>query len=176
MGEQETRPRPTEVADERTLRRWYWLKSELTTMARAAGLPTGGGKIELRERIAAHLAGRGRQPVQRIARKDALPAHLAGSTLLEPGQRCTQSLRLWLRGRIGPSFRFDATMRDAVAAGGITLDQLAGLWGEPRRSDAEPAEQFELNRFSRRWHADHPGGAHVDMLRAWRAHRALPRD
>lgn len=175
MADQEKRPHPSDVADEHTLRRWYWLKSELVGMARAAGLSAAGSKIELRERITAHLSGLAAAPVKRAALSDTLPAILTGETSISPGQRCTQALRAWMLERVGPSFTFDATMRDAVAAGGLTLNELVTRWQQPRPA-SEPAEQFELNRFSRSWHREHPCGNHTDMLLAWKDHRSRPRD
>ncbi|MET0641046.1 MAG: hypothetical protein ABWZ36_00975 [Jiangellaceae bacterium] len=175
MWEGERRPRPADVADEQTLLRWYWLKSELVEMARRAHLSTAGGKIELTQRIAAHFAGREMAPATRVDRTDKLPAALTGDTLIQPGQRCTQALRQWMRDRVGSSFTFDAATRSAVAAGGLTLNDLETLWRQPRPI-TEPAEQFELNRFSRSWHHGHPGGSHADMLAAWKTHRSRPRD
>ncbi|MFE1644169.1 hypothetical protein [Microbacterium sp. P01] len=176
MTDHDERPPIGDVVDERMLRRWYWLKSELVEIARARGIPAVGGKVEVTDRIAAHLSGRQLTPVKRVERRDVLPAVLGADTMIEPGQRCTQALREWLRGRIGPSFTFDAATRAAVAAGGISLGELEMLWRQPRRESSEPAEQFELNRFSRSWHHDHPGGGHVEMLDAWRVHRSRPRD
>ena len=81
-----------------------------------------------------------------------------------------------MRDRVGPSFTFDAATRARVAAGGITLAQLEQVWREPRLATPEPAEQFELNRFSQTWHRTHPHHGHAEMLDAWKEHRSLPRD
>lgn len=169
---------PGDVRDERTLRRWYWLRSELAEIAQRVGVSPGGAKLELTERIAAHLGGRAAPPrVERSANRDALPSVLSGDTVIPPGQRCTQRLRAWMGERVGPSFSFDGPMRDAVGAGGLTLDELVVRWHETReRPKDEVAPQFELNRFSRSWHDEHPGGTHAQMLEAWRVDRSRPRD
>lgn len=178
MSVAEERPSPGEVRDESTLRRWYWLRSELVDIARARGVSTGGAKLELTERIAAHLSEReAPASAKRSPRVDALPTVLRGDTVIRPGQRCTQQLREWMRSQVGPSFSFDAPMRDAVAAEGLTLDELVARWyGTRHRPKGEVAPQFELNRFSRVWHAEHPDGSHAQMLKAWQAHRSRPRD
>lgn len=36
---------------------WYWLKAELQTYCRAHGLPMGGSKADLAQRVGAHLGG-----------------------------------------------------------------------------------------------------------------------
>lgn len=69
------------------------------------------------------------------------------------------------------------TLRDAVNGGGITLQELIDLWDATRdRPMSSIAPQFELNRFARAWHAASPGGTHAQMLAAWAAHRARPRE
>lgn len=176
MAIDEVRPKPAEVVDERALRRWYWLKSELVEIARAEHISTAGGKLELTERIAAHFSGRALPPTWKESSGDFLPLVLTPDTVIESGQRCTQTLRGWMRSRIGPAFSFDAATRASVRAGGITLRDLEQLWQEPRPRASEPAAQFELNRFSRSWHSAHPGRSHAAMLAAWKSHRSLPRD
>ena len=174
---EEQRPLPADVADERTLRRWYWLRSELVQIARRIGVGTTGGKLELAERICARLEERPPPPPAVRARsRNALPAALTAEVVLRKGQRCTEQLRTWMRGEVGPTFVFDAPMREAVGAGGITLNELVALWHATR--DREPSEigpQFELNRFSRAWHIDHPNGRHAQMLADWEEHRSRPR-
>jgi hypothetical protein len=128
------------------LDRWYWTREELVTTARARRLPTTGSK-------------------DRLAR----------STVLPPGQRCTQrctqQLRHFCVAELGPRFHFDALLRTLVAAsdGTGTLGDLLERWQRTRRTTATAiAPQFELNRFLRRWHLEHPGGGRRAALDAWR--------
>jgi hypothetical protein len=174
----ETRPRPHDVNDETTLRRWYWLRAELVEIARRVGAPTSEAKLDLLEQIAARLSARTPPPRRARPRSgDTLPPAITARAVIHPGQRCTQALRMWMRSQVGPRFAFDAPMRDAVATGGITAGDLVGLWHSSRdRALEEPSTQFELNRYARQWHAAHPGGSHAEMLAGWRAHRSSPRD
>ncbi len=173
-----SRPAVSDVSDQETLLRWYWLRDELVVIARRLGVGVHCGKVELTARIAAHLSRLPPPSEDPVAvRHDRLPATLTGDTVIEPGQRCTQALREWLAARVGEALRFDGPMRTAVSEGGITLDGLVGVWrATRRRSDDDIAPQFEFNRFSRQWHSEHPGGLREDMLRVWRAHRDAPRD
>lgn len=105
-----------------------------------------------------------------------LPADLTPDVVLHEGQRCTQRLRTWMREQVGPTFTFDAPIREAVSARGITLGDLVVRWHATRdRAPGEIAPQFELNRFSRAWQAENPNGTHAQMLADWAKHRGLPR-
>ncbi|PBC70756.1 hypothetical protein BX265_5313 [Streptomyces sp. TLI_235] len=177
------RPRPTTALSGAELLRWYWTLDELTGLARELGVPRGGGKAALTARLAAALDGRPlpQAPAARRTRPGRqLTGPVDGDTVIPEGQRCSQLLRAWFTARIGPSFHFDAHMRAFVAENaGRTLDDAVRHWHETRAEAAEPREigaQFELNRFLRGWHADHPDGTRAEALDAWRAHRARPRD
>ncbi|MEX0172127.1 DUF6434 domain-containing protein [Streptomyces sp. LMG1-1-1.1] len=177
-GERRPELNPALSGDE--LARWYWTLAELTVLARELGVPRGGGKAALADRLQAALNGEAPPPPRR--RRPAgrqLAAPVNGSTVIPQGQRCSQVLREYFRREIGPAFHFDAYMRTFVAehAGG-TLDDAVAHWHATRRAAAQPHEigsQFELNRFLRDWNAEHPAGGHTEALAAWRAHRDRPR-
>lgn len=178
-AETPVRPPVETVRSEDELRRWYWLRSELVQLARALGVSTAGAKLELTDRLADALAGRRpTAPVGRSARRPAppLPDMLDGTTVLPPGQRCTQQLRAHLAAVVGPGFRFDGPMRAFIAAGGVTIDEVVAHWHATRdREPGEIAPQFEYNRFTRKWREDHPDGDREALLAAWWAHRDAPR-
>jgi hypothetical protein len=52
-----TRPPLTPALSGAELRRWYWTLAELTALARTLGVPRGGGKPALTDRLAAALDG-----------------------------------------------------------------------------------------------------------------------
>jgi hypothetical protein len=108
-----------------------------------------------------------------------LPEPLASATVVPADQPCSQQLRQWLVGAVGPSFRFDAAMREffASAEGPRTLADAVTHWHRTRPQPPRAIDpQFELNRFTRRWHHDHPDGSRRDLLTDWVAYRALPVD
>lgn len=186
------RPAPSPELSGAELARWYWTLAELSALARAMGLPSGGGKAAVTARIAAALDGfpapapaadpaparSGGRPVRGAGRQLAAPVD--GASVIPPGQRCGQVLRAYFLREIGPGFHFDAFMRDYVAQGaGHTLAEAVAHWHATRAAAAEPREigaQFELNRFLRDWHAGHPEGTRAQALAAWRAHRSRPRE
>ncbi|WP_459645995.1 DUF6434 domain-containing protein [Kineococcus sp. NUM-3379] len=173
----EQRPALSPALSGAELLRWYWLGEELQALARQVGVPGRGGKQELTARLAAALDGRPVPPAPPVpARSAALPEPLGPDTVLPPGQRCTQQLRAWFRAQVGPSFTFDAPLREVIASG-CTLGE--ALAHRHATRDAEPAEiapQFELNRFLRAWRGENPGRPHAEALAAWAEHRSRPRD
>lgn len=181
------RPHLDEVASGEELRRWYWTATELATLARRLGVRTTGPKLALTERLVAALDGSPVTDEHPPARRDPnagraqqLAGPLSGTTVLPPGQRCSQHLRAWFTAQIGSAFRFDGAMRSFVSEGaGRTLAEGVEHWYATRDRATAPdrpiAPQFELNRFLRNWRSEHPGGRHTDALAAWAEHRARPR-
>ncbi|MEV7440058.1 DUF6434 domain-containing protein [Streptomyces sp. NPDC091204] len=176
----ESRPALTAALTGAELLRWYWTLAELSALARRMGLSAGGGKAAVTARLAAALDGlpAPAAPAPRRAGRQ-LAAPVDGSTVIPPGQRCSQVLREYFVREIGPAFHFDAFMREYVARqAGRTLAEAVAHWHATRAQAAEPREvdaQFEFNRFLRDWHARHPDGARTEALAAWRSHRARPR-
>jgi hypothetical protein len=176
----ESRPPLTDRLPAEEFLRWYWLRAELAAFARILVLGTGGAKIELTDRIAARLAGRSVPAAVRHRRSPGrLPEPLTSATVIPAGQPCSQQVRQWLVGAVGPSFRFDAAMREFFAStdGPRTLGDAVTHWHRTRRQPRKAIDpQFELNRFTRRWHRDHPDGSRRDLLADWAAYRARPVD
>ncbi|APU43178.1 DUF6434 domain-containing protein [Streptomyces sp. TN58] len=176
------RPRLSAELTGAELLRWYWTLAELSCLARQMGVPVRGGKAALTARLAAALDGRPEpEPAPAAPRRAGrqLAAPVDGTTVIPPGQRCSQVLREYFVREIGPGFHFDAFMREYVAGhAGHTLAEAVEHWHATRARAAEPQEvgaQFEFNRFLRDWHARHPGGTRAEALAAWRTHRARPR-
>ncbi len=161
------------------LLRWYWLKSELISLARLLDLATSGSKEDLTTRLAAVLDGHPPPPSSRAA--GALGGQLSGdlsaSTVIPPGQRSSQELRSWFQAHIGPSFRFDRHMRDFIqsADGTTTLGDAVKHWKSTRIERVTVIDpQFEFNRFTRAWHATNPSGTRAELLADWKHYRSLP--
>lgn len=184
MVHQADRQRPdlTPALTGAELQRWYWLQRELVGLARVLGVSSGGSKDELTVRLAAVLDGHPPPPRSRRATVrlgDQLAGDLSSATVIPPGQRSSQVLRAWFIATLGPSFRFDRHMRAFVQAadGTTTLGDAADHWAATRNGPAAHIDpQFELNRFTRAWHASHPSGTHDDLLVDWKRYRSLPID
>ena len=173
----EQRPALVTTISEHEFRRWYWLRDELAAFARALGLSASGGKHELANRIADALGGRQVAEPERRSAGQQLTAPVTAQTVIPVGQRSSQVLREFFRAHVGPTFRFDGAMREFIAAGGATLGDAIEHWYATRDAAPKPiTSQFELNRFTRQWHEDHPGGTRDELMAAWWAYRALPVD
>lgn len=165
----------------REFERWYWLKAELEPFARSLGVRANGSKEEIANRISAALDGKPapREASTRRASSQQLSGPLSEETVIPPGQRCSQALRVWFTDRIGDQFRFDGPMREFIAAadGKSTLGDAVGVWHATRNRGAdEISGQFELNRFTRHWHDQNPGGSRAQLMRAWAVYRDTPVD
>ncbi|MFD3775129.1 DUF6434 domain-containing protein [Streptomyces sp. NPDC058612] len=177
----ETRPELSAALSGDELSRWYWTLAELTVLARELGVPQGGGKAALTDRLRAALEGVAPPTAPPRARSAGrqLAAPVNGFTVIPEDQRCSQVLREYFRREIGQGFHFDAYMRTFVAEGaGRTLADAIAHWHATRQAAVQLQEigsQFELNRFLRDWYAEHPAGSRAEALAAWRAHRDRPR-
>ena len=179
-NQEDQRPPLTDKLSGAEFRRWYWLKDELTAFARSLGLKASGSKQVLADRIAARLDRRPfTEPAVRRQGGKQLSGRLTDATVIPAGQRCSQEVRAWLTERIGPDFHFDAGMRAffAGADGTQTLSGAVEHWHRTRGSGHKDIGfQFEYNRFTRAWHAEHPEGTRDALLAAWQLYRSRPVD
>lgn len=163
------------------LLRWYWLKDELTGFARTLGVRATGSKELLTQRLAAALDG---QPFTEPAAKRAagskqLSGTLSASTVIPKGQRCSQIVRAWFIDQVVSSFGFDSQMREFFAnTDGIqTLQDALNHYLDTREQGQKSIDsQFEYNRFTRDWHAEHPESSREELVEAWHDYRNRPID
>jgi len=131
--------------------RWYWVKDELVGFARDLGVRATGSKDVLTRRIAAALDGVAfEEPPSRRVSGAQLAGELRASTVIPPGQRCSQRLRAWFEAHLGTGFSFDAPMRAFLAeADGVrTLGDALAHYRATRGERAGIGSQFEFNRFT----------------------------
>ncbi|MGW7445026.1 DUF6434 domain-containing protein [Kitasatospora sp. NPDC054795] len=144
------------------------------------GVARHGGKAALTARLAATLDGLPlpAAPAGRSRATAQLAAPVDGDTVIAQGQRCSQVLREYFVGAIGPGSRFDAFMRDLIARrASLTLADAVAHWHATRAKTLRPreiGEQFEFNRFTSAWHRTNPTGTRARARESWYAHRALP--
>lgn len=161
--------------------RWYWLKAELESFARQLDIRATGSKDLLTARIGAALAGRpfAEPAPARRAGGCQLSGVLTPSTVIPEGQRSSQVVRAWMLEQIGPSFHFDAEMREFFAAsdGTKTMQDAVDYYLSTRDQGSKSIDgQFEYNRFTRAWHQQHPTGSRDKLLTDWRTYRDTPID
>ena len=161
--------------------RWYWLKVELCTFVRTLRLPATGSKQDVTARIVTCLEGK--MPASPSTRPRPagrqLDAPLTRATLIPPGQRASQVLREFFEREAGSGFRFTGPIRTFLAEslGDRTLGDAITLYQSGRRQKTVViGAQFELNRFTRAFHEQHPGATAKEVRAAWIRYRSLPVD
>jgi hypothetical protein len=169
------RPCPSANLSEAEFLRWYWLRSELSSLCRLLGIPSSGNKEEVTARIAARLGERPLPPRTSTTRT-APPTILTPETPVTPGWTLSAHLRQFFVHQCGKSFRFNQALRDFFRAGSGTLSDAldtyhASLASLPR----EIPKVFEFNRFARAFRERHPLATHGDLTKAWHHARSQPR-
>lgn len=161
---------------------FYWLKAELVEFCRANGLPTGGSKVELTERIA-HFLRTGElllpTPRPKLKSDGQLPTL---DTIITKDYRSSQVNRAFFEEIIGKKFHFSTAFqqyfRDNV---GKTFREAIEYWytleEKTKRGEKNAiAPQFEYNRFTRAYHEQHPEATHKEVVAAWKAYRSQRRE
>ena len=161
------------------LRDYYWMKAELVDWCRRRGIPSGGGKLELIERMTRFLetgdTGReaGGRKSSLHSRFDWANARLTESTLITSDYRATRNVRAFFEVRLGKSFRISVPFTEWMRANpGQTLADAIDAWKrlkeEARRTaPKEIAPQFEYNRYVRAFLADNPGRSRKEAVACW---------
>lgn len=176
-----SRPPLSSALSEQEFLRWYWLKAELEDFAREIDVRATGSKELLTARLGAALAGRVFEeplPTRRIRGKQ-LTAPLSRTTVIPKGQRSSQVIRAWMLDQIGPSFHFDASMREffAESDGTKTMQDAIDHFAASRDQGSKSIDsQFEYNRFTRAWYEKYPDGSREELLTEWRVYRDTPID
>jgi hypothetical protein len=180
----EHRPALDKITSSADLRRWYWLKSELTDEARRRGLKVSGAKFDLLDRLAHHMdtgeADRPRAKARRVTSDfdwHAAPLNIA--TVLTDSYRNTQNVRRFFKAQIGSGFSFNIAFMDWMKSNqGKTLGdaihayhaQKAAALSTP--SKIKPHNQF--NQYTRDFLAHNPGAGMAEVRRVWKLKRSLP--
>ena len=176
-----TRPALNAQLSAETFQRWYWLKDELAAFCRGVGIPSGGSKQTLTERIARYLTtGEKSAPAaQKPSHKGQMPATFTRETVIGPGWTCSQALRAFFEQELGRSFHFDATLRDFIHHGqGKTLQEAIRAWENAQTNPVEKdiAPQFEYNRHIRAYLKAHPGAGLREAIAAWKEYKQHPKN
>lgn len=180
-----TRPDLEDVIDGAELRRWYWLKEELTERCRAVGLSAAGSKAELTNRLAHFLdtgeklrpGGRRTPPPQGF---DWRKGSISPATVIDEGYANGPNVRAFFIAQIGKRFRFNIafmkwmrdasgrTMADAIEAWlSIEADRKAGV-----RSEIPASNQY--NRYMRDFFEVNPDRSVDDARKCWLSKRRRP--
>jgi SAP domain-containing new25/Domain of unknown function (DUF6434) len=163
---------------------WYWLKDELLEFCKANQLRAAGSKPEIAERIVLLLSGSKQAEVanrsqskkpQGLNSKPAMPAVFELSTIVGTGWRCNPNLGKFFKVHCGPSFRFNAAMRNFIHnQSGKTLAEAVQCFKQsvaPGAPKQPIITQNEYNRHTREFFAANPNATREAAIDAWWAKR-----
>lgn len=184
----ENRPPLSEIRESAELRRWYWLKSELTDHAKSLGLRTTGGKFTILDRIAHYLdtgetVWPGDNKGKPKSKFDWHSADLTLDTVITDSYKNSQNVRRFFKAHAGADFKFNIrfmnwmrensgkTLRDAVA---VYLEQKEEAAQSGFQSDIAHHNQF--NQYTRDFIADNPHLGMDDVRKYWALKRDMPSD
>jgi hypothetical protein len=184
MAEQTGRPAIDSIRTAEELSRWYWLKAELVSFARAHGVDYNCNKPELMRRLC-HWLETGEKIVIKKPRvqsgfdwgKDELTA----STVITDSYRNTQNMRRFMQSHAAAHFAFsNEFMAWMKASQGKTLQDAIDFWLEldaKKRNNGyreKPLPQNQYNQFSRDISNAVPGISAADIRRIWAIKRSRP--
>jgi hypothetical protein len=165
--------RPSDLYD------YYWMKAELAGWCRRQGIPSGGGKLELIDRMVRFLeTGDKGTPVRKKGRGgprfDWARETLSPETVITPDYRATRNVRAFFESQLGDGFRITVPFTEWMRAhAGRTLGDAVAAWKELREASLAGdgpkriAPQFEFNRYLQAFMADNPGRARREAIACW---------
>ncbi|MEO0678679.1 MAG: DUF6434 domain-containing protein [Pseudomonadota bacterium] len=178
------RPPIADINSASELKRWYWLKAELEAHARTLGLPSGGGKFEILDRIG-HFLDTGE--VQRRARRKASSgfdwhaSELTDATILTDSYKNTQNVRRYFKSRLGERFKFNIEFMAWLRTNaGRTLGEACDEYRAMKAREAAPGYRSDIpghnqfNQYTRDFLDDNPEMGMDDVRKYWELKIALP--
>ncbi len=182
----ETRPDILKIAKDAELKRWYWLKDELTSAARHHRLKTSGGKFEILARIGHFLEtgetnAPGDKPRKSASKFDWHRESLTPDTIITDSYKNSQNVRRFFMSHTGDNFKFNIALMEWIKSNtGKTLadalTQYHQLQGDAAQSGYQTAikSHNQFNQYTRDFLDNNPDLGMADVRRIWALKRALP--
>ncbi len=181
-----SRPDIATITSADQLRRWYWLKTELTAHAKSIGVKSTGAKFTLLERIAHYIErGETHWPGDKKAithsKFDWHSAPLNHETLITDNYKNTQNVRRFFDVNTGEDFKFTIALMDWMKSNiGRTLGDAIGAYHALRKASADPNHKTDIkshnqfNQYTRDFLANNPDLGMNDVRKFWALKRAQP--
>ncbi len=185
MSKKVQRPTFEEIKSGSEFNRWYWLKEELIDICKQSGLPYGGGKFELRDRISYALDNDGqllkKQKQTKTSNFNWAKAILGPETVITDNITFGPNFRNFMKKEIGNRFSCHSDFMDWVKSNtGKTLQDAADQWIvlEKRKQDPdfkrEIADHNMYAQYTRDFLEDNLGMTLKDACKYWLLKRQLP--
>lgn len=184
MTKNNTRPDIQTVQTATELKKWYWLKAELVSLARQFGVAYSCNKPELLSRLC-HWLETGEKVAEHkrqvLSTFDWSKAPLSKDTVITDSYRNTQNMRRFMRKHAADHFAFsNEFMAWMKAAQGKTLQEAIEFWlalDRKKKLDGyreKPLPQNQYNQFSRAISRAKPGISASEIRRIWALKIMLP--
>ena len=173
------RPEISTKLDSGNFRRFYYLKEELVAFCRACGLPSGGGKIEIADRIA-HYLDSGEITAANPAKKAKVRFEaISENSEIEPNFVCSEKHRAFFIEKLGVKFSFNVAFQKWLKSNaGKTYAQAVEAYYQilekNRHEKTTIDRQFEYNTYIRDFFADNKGQSLEDAIMCWKHKKSLP--
>lgn len=167
------RPKLNNGLDSKTFRSFYYLKEELVDFCRTNGLPTGGGKLELTDRISYFLDTGNVASAKRKSVKRVDVGIITEDTLIEPNFVCSEKHRAFFKVRIGESFSFNVIFQKWLKNNtgktyGDAINAYHQILEDKKNNKSSIDKQFEYNTYIRDFFADNKGKTLEDAIKCWK--------
>ncbi len=165
---------------------FYWLKVDLTKFCSENGINTGGGKIEITNRIIEFLKT-GKIPETKTIKSPKLPkatVPITRETVIGIEYRSYKEKKDFFISEIGSKFHFTAHLLDYFKenAGIKTYSDLVNEWFKERELNKDPnfvkeiPPQFEYNTYIRDFLKDNPNKTKKEAIEFWKIKKSKPGD
>ena len=161
------------------LRRWYWLKEELTDFCRENGLPASGSKTEIADRIAVFLDTGKVETTPRTKRTVKRNVeNITPDTLIEDSFVCSETHRAFFKTQLGESFTFNVKFQKWLKSNaGKTYADAVEAYKEIKKDKGGRKNidsQFEYNTYIRDFFEHNPGHTLDEAIRCWKYKKSQP--
>ena len=167
--------------DSKTFGQYYYLKEELIGFCRKNGLPAGGSKGELTERIAYFLdTGKVLAPPKKSARARTVNDEvLTPESVIEQDIVCSEKHRAFFKQHLGKGFSFNVAFQKWLKAnaGKTYADAISAYREILERKKSEKSaigRQFEYNTYIRDFFAANKGRSLEEAIKCWKYKKSLP--
>lgn len=161
---------------------YYWLKEELIGFCKSNGLPAGGGKADISDRIV-HFLRTGEVRSVKVARRKQTQLtadQLSPEAKIPEGYKNDQVHRTFFTALIGEHFKFNtAFMNWMKTHAGYTYSEAVDEWKrifEEKKQGKKTviSSQFEYNQYTRDFFAATTGFSRHDAIKCWKYKKSLP--
>lgn len=186
--ESQTRPKIATIKTGVELKRWYWLKDELSAYAKVVGVKTTGAKFVILDRIA-HFLDTGETVFpsdSKPKKKSKFDWHthtLTRDTLITDSYKNSQNVRRFFKSEVGDSFKFNIAFMAWIKSNvgkplSAAVDQYLSQQKQYGQKDFKTKikSHNQFNQYTRDFLNDNPSLGMDDVRRIWALKRALPSD